>query len=149
MNFASCSDENRRLDLRRSYREGRISLSTSLLLRSLPVSVRLCLLLFLSFLFNFPYFLFFSIFLLFFFLIFSFFLFIQHMALKEPFNQGSCVTCYITWLSCHVSISYGVMWRHSMCHPTRDNLKNVKFRLSRNSTKFGCVTRFRETNPTA
>ena len=33
-------------------------------------------------------------------------------------------------------------------HPTCGVLKNVKFRLSRNSTKFDMVARFRETNPT-
>ena len=71
MNFTSCFDENYRPDLCRSYREGRVSLSTSLLLCSLPPSIRHCLLLFLSFLFNFPYFLFFSFFLFFF--LFDFF----------------------------------------------------------------------------
>ena len=35
-----------------------------------------------------------------------------------------------------------------MCHPTPGASKNVKFRLSRNLTKFDGVTRFRETNST-
>ena len=44
------------------------------------------------------------------------------------------------WLSCHVSFS--------TCHPTLDTSKNVKFRLSRNLTKFDKVIRFREMNST-
>ena len=35
-----------------------------------------------------------------------------------------------------------------MCHPTLDASKKVKFRLSRNPTKFDGVTRFHETNST-
>ena len=41
------------------------------------------------------------------------------------------------------------MWHqhdHAICHPTPDASKNVKFRLSRNPTKFDGVTRFREKN---
>ena len=34
------------------------------------------------------------------------------------------------------------------CHVSTDVSKNVKFRLSRNSTKFDKVTRFREKNST-
>ena len=34
---------------------------------------------------------------------------------------------------------------HAMCHPILNTLKNVKFRLSRNLTKFDVVARFRET----
>ena len=43
------------------------------------------------------------------------------------------------------------MWHphdHAMCHLTSRASKNVKFRLSRNSTKFDGVTRFCETNST-
>ena len=36
----------------------------------------------------------------------------------------------------------------AMCHPTPYALKNVQFRLSRNSMKFNKVARFRETIPT-
>ena len=37
---------------------------------------------------------------------------------------------------------------YAMCYPTSGVLKNVKFILSRNPTKFDGVTRFRETNST-
>ena len=53
--------------------------------------------------------------------------------------------------TCHASSSYGAMWQpHSyvMWHPTPRILKNVKFILSQNSTKFDWVARFRETNST-
>ena len=61
--------------------------------------------------------------------------------------------------SCHVSISWGSIWHphdrviwhphnHAMCHPTPNASKNVKFRLSRNLTKFDELTKFRETNST-
>ena len=35
-----------------------------------------------------------------------------------------------------------LMWHHSMCHSIPGASKNVKFRLSRNPTKFDWVTRF-------
>ena len=53
------------------------------------------------------------------------------------------VTFHTTWLSCHVSFSHGAMY-----HPTPDVSTNMKFRPSRNSTKFNWVTRFPETNST-
>ena len=43
------------------------------------------------------------------------------------------------------------MWHphdHDKCYPTPGILKNVKFQLSRNPTKFDVITRFRETNST-
>ena len=73
------------------------------------------------------------------------------MAQYEPFIQVPCVTCYTTWPSYHVSISQGSKWHphgHAMCHPTLGASENVKFSLSRNSTKFDRVTRFCETNST-
>ena len=65
------------------------------------------------------------------------------------------VICYTTWLSCHVIIFKGAMWNphgqfmwhHSIYHPTPSALKNMKFRLFRNPTKFDWVTRFHETIP--
>ena len=45
---------------------------------------------------------------------------------------------------CHVATpGHG---HHPMCHPTPGASKNVKFRPSRNSTKFDWITRFREKN---
>ena len=73
--------------------------------------------------FCFSYFLFFS-FIFIFFLVLSFPLF-------PPLD---------TWLN--VSHSHKCTTCHAMCHPT------LKFRLSRNSTKFDEVTRFRELNST-
>ena len=73
------------------------------------------------------------------------------MAQYEPLIQVLCVTCYTTWPSCNVSISQGAKWHphgHAMCYPTLGVLKNVKFRLSQNPTKFDGVTRFREMNST-
>ena len=51
-----------------------------------------------------------------------------------------------TWLN--VSHSYKCTTCHVMCHPTPDTSKNMKFRLSRNLTKFDVLTKFRETNST-
>ena len=51
-----------------------------------------------------------------------------------------------TWFN--VSYSHKCTTCHAMCHPTFDASNNVKFRLSRNSTKFDGVTRFCERNLT-
>ena len=51
-----------------------------------------------------------------------------------------------TWLN--VSHSHKCTTCHAMCHLTPNVSKNVKFRLSRNLTKFNGVTIFRETNST-
>ena len=48
----------------------------------------------------------------------------------------------------NVSHSHKCTTCHSMCHPTLDVSKNVKFQLSRNLTKFDGFTRFWETNST-
>ena len=50
----------------------------------------------------------------------------HHMALMP------CVL--LPWF--HVVASGHAMWHHPMCHPTPGVSKNVKFRQSRNSTKF-------------
>ena len=55
---------------------------------------------------------------------------------------------YVTWIHvigdpCHIiCLSQAVI-----LHPTHGASKDVKFRLSRNSTKFDVVARFRETIP--
>ena len=59
------------------------------------------------------------------------------------------MACHVslTWISlCPACICMHVDTWFSMCHPTPVVSKNVKFLLSRNSTKFVWVTRFRETN---
>ena len=48
----------------------------------------------------------------------------------------------------HVAPTHGVIWHHAKCHTTPHTSKNVKFRLSRNPTKFDIVVKFRETIPT-
>ena len=37
---------------------------------------------------------------------------------------------------------------HTICHPTPNTSKNVKFQLSRNTTKFDRLIKFREMNST-
>ena len=82
-----------------------------------------------------PFFLFdFYVFFFIFFLIYFFFL-VLSFPLFHPLD---------TWLN--VSHSHKCTTCHAMCHPTPDVSKNMKFRLSRNSTKFDRVTRFHEKN---
>ena len=51
-----------------------------------------------------------------------------------------------TWLN--VSHSHKCTTCHAIYHPTPDALKNIKFLLSRNPTKFDGITRFCEKNST-
>ena len=106
--------------------------SLSLSLSTVSLSFLLTFLLFIFF-FLFPfiffYFYFFSSF-------FSFF-FVLSFSLFPPLD-----TCF------NMSHSHKCTTCHAMCHPTPDVSKNVKFRLSRNPTKFDWLTRFRETNST-
>ena len=61
-------------------------------------------------------------------------------------NLATCVTrLHVIGDFCHITcLSKTVLW-----HPTLGASKNVKFRLSQNSTKFDVLARFRETIPTA
>ena len=97
----------------------------------------------------------FSFFLIF--LLFSSFLFSSFVPFSFPFLLSppsmniSIYTCMHvdTWLAmCPTCICMHVDTWLSMCHPTPVVLKNVKFRLSWNSTKFAWATKFHETNPT-
>ena len=73
---------------------------------------------------------------LFFFFLILLFLFIVSSIMWLIMSQNSSAS----YGSYHVSHSWGVMW-----HPTLYAMKNVQFRLSRNSTKFDVVAKFRET----
>ena len=83
--------------------------------------------------FSFSFFFFLSFYSLFFFLLLSFFLL--------PFTTNWSPPPFIDLPTC----MHGDTWL-AMCHPTLIPSKNMKFRLSRNSTKFVWVTRFRVTN---
>ena len=62
-----------------------------------------------------------------------------------PTNHATCVTwVHVVGDFCHITCPSQAVLRH----PTLDASKNVKFRLSQNSTKFDMVARFRETIPT-
>ena len=63
---------------------------------------------------------------------------------NSPHHMALMPCVLLPW--CHVAVPGHAMWHHPMCHPTVGTSKNVKFRLSRNSTKFDLVNRFRETN---
>ena len=56
---------------------------------------------------------------------------------------GALTPCHTTCLSYHVHFSQVIIW-----YLTPGASKDVKFRLSRNSTKFDVVARFREMIPT-
>ena len=83
----------------------------------------------------------------------------------SPFDFIPFITLFDTWLNmshpckCHVSLDtpygYHAMYPSprvpcgiTMCHPTLDASKDLKFRLFRNPTKFDWVARFHETNST-
>ena len=130
-NFVFCSDENLRSDFHKSYREANKQF--------LPLSLLSLFLLKNPFPFDFHsfYFLFiFFLFVIFLFIIYLFFL-VLSFPLFPPLD---------TWLN--MSHSHKCTTCYVMCHRTSDASKNVKFRLSRNSTKFDVVTRFRQTNST-
>ena len=78
---------------------------------------------------------------------------VTHANLSSTILPCMRVSCHLASLMCQVSfplVPHG-MCPHAKCHHMIRPLasKYVKFRLSRNSTKFDCVPRFRETNSTA
>ena len=62
------------------------------------------------------------------------------LIVSHSFKWTTWLLPSVTLLRCHVASP-----NHTICHPTPHALKNVKFRLLRNPTKFDVVTRFRET----
>ena len=120
------------IDLREKQKKIFFLLSLSLSL------LALILLRFSFFSFDFPSFYFFSYF-LFFSFIFILFYFYFFLILSFPLFP-----ILDTWLN--VSYSHKCTTCHSMCHPTLNASKNVKFRLSWNPMKFDRLTRFHETN---
>ena len=141
-NFSSHSDENRQSNFRRSQREAKNPFSPVYLsLFSLLHAHQLPFLfqkwpspLFLTFFISFSFLL---LLLFFIFLILFFYFLVLFFLLFHPLD---------TWLN--VSHSHKCTTCHAMCHSTPDTSKNVKFRLSRNSTKFDSITRFCKTNST-
>ena len=70
---------------------------------------------------------------------------VTHMARHVSPHGSPCVT---TWLAmCHHMVLHVSYTWLAMCRPTRVSSKYVKFRLSRNSTKFDWVANFHETIP--
>ena len=112
------------------FKKKRIFFSFSLLSLSLWI--------FFSFLLTFLLFIFFSYFILFYFILFFYYFF---LILSFPLFPS-----LDTWLN--VNHLHKCNIGHVMCHPIPNTSKNLKFRLSRNPTKFDEVTRFRETNST-
>ena len=130
--FAFCSDKNLWSGFRRSYRETKkyfFPLSLSLSFRSHSTVFRSK-----KWPYSFPFLFFYFFFL---FLIFFFYFLVLSFPLFPPLD---------TWIN--VSHSHKCTTCHAMCHPTPYALKNVKFRLSQNPTKFDEVTRFHEMNST-
>ena len=114
------------LDLREKQKEF-FCLSLSLLSLSFSAQI-LYVVLFLSFYLIFFLFDFFSF--TFFFMVLSFPLFPLLDTRLNVSHSHKCTTC------------------HTMCHPTIDASKNVKFQLSHNPTKFNGLTIFHEKNST-
>ena len=72
------------------------------------------------------------------------------LAMCRPTRRhvSQCMACHVSphGSPCIIHMAHHVSstWL-AMCRPTRISSKYVKFRLSRNSTKFDCVARFHET----
>ena len=70
---------------------------------------------------------------------------VTHMACHVSHMHAFAMHCD-TWLAmCHHMVGHVSSTWLAMCRPTRIYSKYVKFRLSRNSTKFDWVANFHET----